>query len=410
MKIKHSAKIEILLNRAIKKIIVRKDLEKMLRSGRKLRVKFGIDPTSSELHLGHLVVLRKLKQLQELGHKIIFIIGDFTAMIGDPSGRTSSRRPLTREQIQKNMVSYIKQVSKILDIKKTEVKYNSQWYKKKRFDFFLELASCSTYSRLTEREEFRSRLKAGLKISVPELIYPLLQGYDSVEVRADVEIGGADQELNLLMGREVQKNYGQPEQNIITIPLLEGIDGKRKMSKTFGNYINLFYKTPLNESEMFGKIMSIPDNLIWKYFDLLTDVSLEEIIELKKETKKNSSSFKEAKLKLAQEIVGFCHNKKTAQRAVSEFERIFSQGKFPEKVEILKLSPCSIEPKKLLLKGKLVSSLSEAQRLIEQGAVSLNSEVIKDWRQKLEIKKPIFIKVGKHRFLKVELILKWNLS
>jgi len=388
MKDKFSDKIEILLSKRVEEAIVKSHLEKRLGSGEKLRVKFGIDPTASDLHLGHSVSLLKLKEFQDLGHQAIFLVGDFTAMIGDPTGRTNARKPLTKAEVKKNMADYIQQAAKILDIKKVEVRYNSEWFLKKGIGFLVQIASRFTHAQLIEREDFQRRIKEGIDITLLELIYPLLQGYDSVELKADVEIGGTDQKFNLLMGRKIQQRFDQPEQDIITVPLLEGTDGDKKMSKSYGNYIGLHE----GSSNMFGKIMSIPDKIMGKYFELLTNVSPKEISGLDPRNQKS---------RLAWEIVNFYHGSKIADNAYEEFNRVFKEGKTPTDIKTIKITPNSIGVKELLVKCELTKSLSKAQRLIEQGAISLDGQVVKDWRQKILIEKPVILKAGKYHFIKL---------
>ena len=293
-------KIKEVLTRGVSEVIVRDDLEKKLLSGKQLRVKFGIDPTAPDLHLGHTVVLRKLRQFQDLGHKVIFLIGDFTATIGDPSGRTFQRQQLPENEIKKNMKDYIRQAGKILDIKKAEIRYNGEWYKKKGALFLMELSSKISYARVMERDDFQKRIKENSDINMLELLYPILQGYDSVELHCDVELGGQDQKFNLLMGRKIQKRYDLPEQDVLTVPLLEGTDGIKKMSKSTGNYI------ALNDSpsDMYGKIMAIPDILILKYIELLTDIDIEEI--------KKMQNPRDQKARLAGENVKMDHREKAA--------------------------------------------------------------------------------------------------
>ena len=388
MKFETENKIKEILNKGVEEVIVKKHLEERLKSGEKLRVKFGIDPTSPDLHLGHSVPLFKLKQFQDLGHQVIFLIGDFTAPIGDPSGRSDMRKILTESEIKQNMKDYVKQAGRILDISKAEIRYNSEWYKKKGADFLMDLSSRFTYARLIARDEFKKRIKQDIDVSMLELLYPLLQGYDSVVLKADVEIGGTDQKFNLLIGRKVQQKFNQPEQDIITVPLLEGTDGVRKMSKSYNNYIGL----EESSSEMFGKIMSIPDNIMGKYFELLTNIPKKEIQDL---------SPRDQKIRLAWEIVCFYHNQEAAARAREEFIKVFKEGKTPSQIKTLKITPRSIGAKELLVKCDLAKSLSEAQRLIEQGAVSLDNQVLKDWRQILQIKKPIVLRAGKYRFVKL---------
>ncbi len=388
MKDKLEDKVKNLLTKGTDEVILKKHLEEKLKSGAKLRVKFGIDPTMRDLHLGHAVPLLKLKQFQDLGHQAILLVGDFTAMIGDPSGRANARKPLTKNEVQKNMADYIRQAAKILDIKKVEIRYNSEWYAREGMDFVVKITSRFTYAQLIEREEFQRRIKAKADISLLELIYPLLQGYDSVELKADVEIGGTDQKFNLLMGRKVQQRFNQPEQDIITVPLLEGTDGTKKMSKSSDNYIGLT-EDPF---KMFGKIMSIPDKIMSRYFQLLTEVPQKEIVDL---------SPRDQKLKLAREIVNFYHGNKTAGQAQEEFIKVFSEGEAPSQIKTIKITPRSIGAKELLVKCDLAKSLSGAQRLIEQGAVSLDGQIVKDWRQKISISKPSILKAGKHHFIKL---------
>jgi len=392
-----SQKIEQLLNRGVDEVINKKHLEKRLKSGEKLRVKFGIDPTAPELHLGHSIPLRKLKQFQDLGHKVIFLIGDFTAKIGDPSGRMERRKPLSEKQIKNNMKDYVKQTSKVLDIKKVEIRYNSEWYKKKKADFLMDLTSRFTYARVIERDDFKRRIKEDIDVSMLELIYPLLQGYDSVELEADVEIGGRDQKFNLLMGRKVQKKYGQPQQDIVTVPLLEGTDGIRKMSKSYRNYIGLI-EPP---EKMYGKIMSIPDSIIWKYFNLLTDISLKKIEDMREKVNMRLLSSKDLKARLAKEVVSFYHSKKAAQEAGKEFKRIFKEKKLPTKIPEIRIKGKKINILDLLIKTKLVSSKSEAKRLILQKGVKIDGKVQKDWKVIIEIKKGTIIQVGKRKFARI---------
>lgn len=389
--------IDELLSRGVDEVIVKTHLERRLKRGDKLRVKFGIDPTSPDLHLGHSVPLRQLKQFQELGHQVIFLIGDFTAMIGDPSGRTALRKPLTRGQIRKNMKDYVKQAGKILNIKKIEVRYNSEWYDKKKADFIMDISSRFTVARLMERDDFKRRMKEDVDISMLEVTYPLLQGYDSVALKADVEIGGTDQKFNLLMGRKVQKRYSQPQQDIITVPLLEGTDGARKMSKTYKNWIRLT-EEPF---KMYGKIMSIPDVLLWKYLKLLTNVSLEEIEETKEGVRKVVVKPRDVKARLAREVVSIYHSKASALKAEKEFNRVFKEHKIPTKIKSYKLREKSLDILTLLTKTKLAPSKAEAKRLVEQGGVKVDGKVIKDWKKEISVKSNMILQVGKRRFIKL---------
>lgn len=390
-------KIQEVLTRGVDEVINKTHLEKRLKAGEKLRVKFGIDPTSADLHLGHSIPLRKLRQFQELGHQVIFLIGDFTAMIGDPSARLGKRRPLMKQEIKKNMQNYTKQAAKILDMKKVEVRYNSEWYKKKRTDFLMDLASRFTYARLIERDEFKKRIKKDIEVSMLELLYPLLQGYDSVALKADVEIGGTDQKFNLLFARKVQKRFGLSQQDIITLPLLIGIDGARKMSKTYRNDIKLTEKP----AEMFGKIMAIPDELIWHYFKLLTDVPLSKIEKIKKELHMVLLTPKEIKLRLAREIAKLYYGEKKSQRAEKEFNKVFKEKKFPSKIKKIVIREKELKLLDLLMKAKMVSSKSEAKRLISQKGVKIDGEIQKDWQKPLRIKKGQILQVGKRKFLKI---------
>jgi len=390
-------KIEEVLTRGVAEVISMEHLEKRLRAGEKLRVKFGIDPTGPILHLGHSVPLRKLRELQELGHQIIFLIGNFTAMIGDPSARLALRKPLTEKEIKKNMRNYSQQAAKILNMKKVEVRYNSEWYKKKGATFLMDLTSRFTYARLIERDEFKKRIERGVDVSMLELIYPLLQGYDSVELRADLEIGGTDQKFNLLMGRKVQKKYNQPQQDILTVPLLEGTDGVRKMSKSYNNYIAL-NEAPL---KMYGKIMSIPDTIIWHYFTLLTNLSLEEIEKMKKEVYQIILNPRDAKARLAKEIVTIYHGKKAAIQAEQEFNKIFKKKKLPSRIPEFKIKEKTLNVLYLLVKTNLASSKSEAKRLVLQNGIKINGKTQKDWKETVQIKKGLILQAGKRKFIKI---------
>jgi len=397
MKIK-TQKIEELLTRGVDEVINRQHLEKRLKSGEKLRVKFGIDPTGSELHLGHSVPFRKLRQFQNLGHKVIFLIGDYTATIGDPSGRSEARKPLAEKQIKNNMKSYINQAGKILNIKKVEIRYNSEWYKKKGALFLLDLTSRFTIARVMERDDFKKRMKEDVDISVLEILYPLMQGYDSVELKADVEIGGRDQKFNFLMGRKVQKRYEQSKQDIIMVPLLEGTDGVRKMSKSYNNYIGLTE----DSLKMYGKIMSIPDGVMWKYFRLLTNISVKEIKDMQNKVfPLGILSPKDVKARLAREIVTMYHSKKEAEKAEKEFNRVFKEKRLPTKIPEIKINRKKIDILDLLVKTELVSSKSDAKRLILQGGVKINKKVQEDWKAVVEIKKGLIVQVGKRRFAKI---------
>ncbi|MFH1207677.1 MAG: tyrosine--tRNA ligase [Patescibacteria group bacterium] len=381
--LRHGKNKEI-LERGVEQVIVKSNLVKRLDSGAKLRVKLGVDPTSPLLHLGHTVVLRKLKQFQDLGHQAIFLVGDFTARIGDPSDKVSARQPLTHMDIQENVATYREQVGKILDLSKVEFRYNSEWHKNMDLAEFFQLASLFSVNQMLERDMFQKRLAAKKPLWIHELMYPLMQGYDSVALRADIELGGTDQTFNVLAGRVIQPAYKQDPQDILTVPLLVGLDGKEKMSKSVGNTVNL------NDSpkEMFGKLMSIPDNLIIKYYTLLTDVPLVDIAGFDLAMKKGANP-RDFKARLAKEIVELYHTKHDAIAAEKEFEKVFSKKEFPS--EIINYSG-SAGTVVATVADVLKKSKSEARRLVEQGAVSHDGEIVKDPNEEA---KPGVYKVGK---------------
>lgn len=393
-----SQKIKEVLNRNVVEIIDRNHLERRLKSGQRLRIKFGIDPTSTDLHLGHSVALRKLKQLQELGHQIIFLIGDMTARIGDPSARVTARKPLSKRETTNNMKGYIQQAAKILDVKKLEVRYNSEWYEKKGVAFLMDLTSRFTYARLIERDDFQKRIRKNIDISMLELLYPLFQGYDSVALKSDLEIGGTDQKFNLLMGRKVQKKYHQPQQDIMTVPLLIGTDGINKMSKSCNNYISL-KETPY---KMYGKIMSIPDNLIWHYFELLSDLPIDDIREKKKAITNNILTPRDAKAGLAREVVAYYFGEQKALAAENEFERVFRREGLPRNIPEVKISEESLDILTLLVATKLACSKSEAKRLILQKGVKIDGKIESNWRKVVKLKKGQVLQVGKKKFVKIK--------
>ncbi|PIS42807.1 MAG: tyrosine--tRNA ligase [Candidatus Kerfeldbacteria bacterium CG08_land_8_20_14_0_20_40_16] len=389
-------KIKTLLERGVEEIIEIDSLKRKLTSGKKLRVKLGIDPTAPDLHLGHWVVLKKLKQFQDLGHQVIFLIGDYTGMIGDPSGRSEVRPMLTIDELKENEKNYISQAGKVLNIKKVEIRHNSEWYNKKKANFIMEISSKFTYARLVERDDFKKRIKNDVDVSMLELFYPLLQGYDSVELKADVEIGGTDQKFNLLTGRKVQKRYNQPQQDIITVPLLEGTDGVRKMSKSYKNYI------AFNDSakEIFGKVMSLPDGLIWKYYKLVTDIPLDRIKKLKKDVQIQQANPRDLKADLAKEVIKIFYLAKDADQAEQEFNEQFRDKKLPDAIPELKLEKKKWDLGGLLVKTGLVSSKSEARLMIEQGAVRINQKKIS--QKEITIKAHDIVQVGKRKFVKVK--------
>jgi tyrosyl-tRNA synthetase len=348
---------------------LRERLAQAAKASRPLRVKAGFDPTAPDLHLGHTVLLRKLKHFQDLGHQVIFLIGDMTGMIGDPTGRNITRPPLTREQIAENAETYRAQVFRLLDRDKTEIRFNSEWFDKFRFEDTVRLASRYTVARLLEREDFSKRYREGTPISVHELLYPLVQGYDSVALGCDVELGGTDQKFNLLVGRELQRDYGQLPQIVLTTPLLEGLDGVEKMSKSKGNYIGITEAPKI----MFGKVMSVSDALMWRYWELLTDASLKEIAAMKSQEPMG------VKLELARRIVADFHGEEAAARAREDFDREVRQGSVPEDIEEVPLpaealSPEGIRTVRLLLGASLAGSRTDAERLLKAGAVEVNGQ------------------------------------
>lgn len=392
-----SQKIKELLERGVEQIIVKESLAKKLASDKKLRVKLGVDPTSPNLHLGHTVVLRKLKQFQDLGHQAIFLVGDFTARIGDPSDKLSKRKSLSLKEIQKNMETYKKQVGKILDLSKVEIRYNTEWHQNMDFAELFQLTSLFTVNQILERDMFQERIKKKKPLWIHELLYPILQGYDSVALRADVEIGGTDQTFNMLAARTIQPYYQQPAQDIITCTLIEGTDGKEKMSMSIGNTINITDEP----KEMFGKIMSLPDHIIIKFFKVLTDVSEKEIAEFEKAIKKGANP-RDYKARLAREIVAIYHGKLASGKAEEEFNKVFKEKQAPSQISTFTAKKGTYPIIDILQASKLISSRSEARRLIEQGAVSFDNKVIKDWRAKVELKDGVIIKVGKRKFVRVK--------
>lgn len=364
---------------------------------RPLRVKLGLDPTAPDLHLGHTVVLQKLKQFQELGHTAIFLIGDFTGMIGDPTGRIETRPALSREELLANAETYKKQVFKILDPEKTEIRFNSEWFEAMSASDMIRLCAKYTMARMMEREDFRNRFQNNIPISIHEFLYPLVQGYDSVALRADVELGGHDQIFNLYVGRDLQRSYGQESQIIVTVPLLEGTDGVNKMSKSYGNYVGIDEPPDV----IFGKLMSISDELMMKYYELLSDITIDELKALKNGIKDGTIHPKDAKILFAKEIIARFHNKEAADNAHANFERVFKEREIPEDIEVVKIKEDDIErwlPRFLLNIG-MVPSTTEGKRMIAQGAVTINGEKIK--AEETPVSNELIIKVGKRRFKKV---------
>ncbi len=385
--------------RGCDELLVQSDWQrKLVRSeagGVPLRIKLGLDPTAPDLHIGHTVVLNKMRQLQDLGHTVIFLIGDFTAMIGDPSGRNSTRPPLTREQIEQNARTYFEQASLVLDPERTEIRYNSEWSDPLGARGMIQLAAKYTLARMLERDDFTKRYKGGLPISVHELLYPLMQGYDSVALKSDIELGGTDQKFNLLVGRELQREYGQEPQCILTMPLLEGLDGVEKMSKSKGNYVGIT-EPP---AEMFGKLMSISDALMWRYFTLLSFRPMAEIERLKAECEQGRNP-RDAKVMLAQEVVARFHSQAAAEQALAAFEARFREGAVPDDIPELRLSGAPLPVAQLLKQAGLVPSTSEAMRNLEQGGVRIDGARIEDKALKLAAGTYV-VQVGKRRFARV---------
>ena len=384
--------------------IIREDelkakIEHASKTGKALRVKLGVDPTAPDIHLGHTVVLRKLKHFQDMGHTAIFLVGDFTAMVGDPTGQSETRPPLTHEQIQENVKTYLDQVYKILDPKKTEVRYNNEWLGKMTGHDMIRLCARYRLARMLEHEDFSSRLEKNSPISVHELLYPLLVAYDSVVLEADVELGATEQKFNLLMGREIQREYGQPAQVAFTMPILVGLDGERKMSKSLGNYIGIT-EPP---GEMFGKLMSISDKLMWSYYELLTDFAPPVIVRLQEEVNMGVLHPMDAKMQLAHTIVAGFHGEEAAKAAAEEFQLVYRDKTAPTDLPEMKL-PWGTRPLfAILTETQLASSRSEAERLIKQGAVEVNGQVEKDVKRTIVLNPAdlLALRVGKKRFLRI---------
>ncbi len=394
----HAAELKT-IKRGVVEIISEPELIEKLRRGKPLRIKAGFDPTAPDLHLGHTVLLQKLKQFQELGHQIIFLIGDFTAMIGDPSGRSETRPSLSEVDIKKNVKTYEEQVFKLLDPKRTQVVFNSAWMEKLTSKDLIQLASRQTVARMLERDDFERRYKKGEPIAIHEFLYPLLQGYDSVQIRADVEIGGTDQKFNLLVGRELQRAHGQEPQVVLTLPLLVGTDGVQKMSKSYGNYIGIAESA----QEIFGKIMSLSDEVMWLYYDLLSDQSSEESQSLREAVRQEKEHPKAVKMRLAHEMVARFHSRTQADQAQEEFEKVFKNKGLPDNIEISTL-PRGGERRllvDLMVDCDLAPSKTEARRLIRQGAVAVNDRRVAEIEERLESSGEYLVKVGKRRFKKI---------
>ena len=398
-----------LIKRGCDELIVEAELREKLKSGRRLRVKLGLDPTAPDLHLGHTVVINKLRQFQDLGHQIQFLIGDFTGMIGDPSGKNETRPPLSREQILQNAKTYQDQVFKILDANRTEILFNSKWSDELGAAGLIRVAATWTVARMLERDDFAKRYAAHQPIAVHEFLYPLMQGYDSVAMKSDVELGGTDQKFNLLVGRELQKHYGQPQQCILTMPLLEGLRGAEKMSKSLGNYVGI------NEpaETIFGKLMSISDELMWRYIELLSFEPIEAVEKWKKEVVEGGNP-RDIKARFAREIVTRFHSAQAAEAAAADFEARFKHGDLPENIPEVTVtipdgsrqSPGRVSElaiTKVLKESQLVSSMSEALRMIEQGGVRINGEKVANKALTLKGGETFVLQVGKRKFARVTL-------
>ncbi len=386
------------IKRGCDELLLEDELKQKLALGRPLRIKAGFDPTAPDLHLGHTVLLNKMRQLQDLGHHALFLIGDFTGMIGDPTGKNATRPPLSREQVLANAQSYRDQVFKVLDPEKTEIVFNSSWMDKLSSADMIKLAATHTVARMLERDDFGKRYRNNQPIAIHEFIYPLVQGYDSVALRADMELGGTDQKFNLLMGRELQKHYGQPAQCVLTMPLLEGLDGVNKMSKSLGNYVGIT-EPP---QEMFGKLMSVSDQLMWRYLELLSSEPMSTIDRWREETEQGRNP-RDIKVLLAQEMVARFHSRRAAEDALAEFEARFKQGVLPEDMPETTVASANgaIGIAHLLKQAGLVDSTSEAIRMIGQGAVKLDGARIDDKALQLKAGAVVVAQVGKRKFARV---------
>ena len=385
-----------LIARGSDEILKREELEARLKLGRPLRIKAGFDPTAPDLHIGHTVLLNKMRQFQELGHQVIFLIGDFTGMIGDPTGKNATRKPLTRDDVLANAQTYSDQVFKVLDRERTEVRFNSEWFGAMTAADMIRLAAQHTVARMLERDDFAKRYAGGQPIAIHEFLYPLCQGYDSVAMKADVELGGTDQKFNLLMGRELQKHYGQAPQCVLMMPLLEGLDGVNKMSKSLGNYIGIA-ESP---TEIFGKLMSVSDDLMWRYYELLSFRGNDEIARFRREVAEGRNP-RDVKVLLAQEIVARFHSQKDAEVALAEFEARFQRGVLPDDMPEISVPAGSLA--QVLKAAGLTPSTSEALRMIAAGGVRLNGEKVGARDTALQAGDCVVLQVGKRKFARVSL-------
>jgi len=386
------------IKRGCDELLVEQELVEKLKTGRPLRVKAGFDPTAPDLHIGHTVLINKLRQLQDLGHEVYFLIGDFTGMIGDPTGKSATRPPLTKEQVRENAKSYTEQVYKILNPELTRVVFNSSWMENLGASGVIRLAATHTVARMLERDDFSKRYRGNQPIAIHEFLYPLLQGYDSVELKADLELGGTDQKFNLLMGRELQKHFGHPPQCILTMPLLEGLDGVNKMSKSLGNYVGIS-EPP---QEIFGKLMSVSDELMWRYIELLSFEPLVTIRQWKRDVDAGRNP-RDIKVVFAQELVSRFYSRQAAEAALADFEARFQKGALPESMPevVLSSGPGGLVVSQLLKQAALVASTSEALRMIEQGGVRINGEKITDKGLILNAGAVVVAQVGKRKFARI---------
>lgn len=386
--------------RGVDEVLVADELEKKLASGKQLVVKAGFDPTAPDLHLGHTVLINKLKILQDMGHQVVFLIGDFTGMIGDPTGKNVTRKPLSRDDVLANAQTYKEQVFKILDPDKTQVRFNSEWMGKLGADGLIKLAASQTVARMLERDDFKKRYQGGQPIAIHEFLYPLIQGWDSVELRADIEMGGTDQRFNLLMGRELQKEQGQTPQTVVTVPLLEGLDGVQKMSKSLGNYIGIT-DAP---NDMFGKVMSVSDDLMWRYFELLSFRSEEDLQALRARVEGGANP-RDIKIELAQELITRFHDSAAADAALQDFIQRFQKNAIPDDMPELTLSlaPEQLGIASVLKEAGLVASTSEAMRMIKQGAVKIDGDKVSDAKHLCQSGSEHVYQVGKRKFARIQI-------
>lgn len=378
---------------------LRETLIKSEKEGKPMIVKLGLDPSAPDIHLGHTVVLRKMKQLQDLGHQIVIIIGDFTGKIGDPTGKSKARKALTTEQVLQNAKTYEEQIFKVLDKEKTIVRFNSEWLAKLNFEDVIKLAATITVARMLEREDFKKRYEGQMPISVHEFFYPLMQAYDSIALEADIELGGTDQRFNLLMGRSLQREFGMESQIVIMMPLIEGLDGKEKMSKSLGNYIGIDEEAGI----MYQKSMEIPDELIIKYYNLVTDVHPDEVNKIETQLKDGSVNPRDIKMNLAREIVTLYHGEEAAKEAEERFKSVFQKGQIPEDIQTIQVKEEDFDLIEVLVSNEIVKSKSEVRRLASQGGVKVNGEKVEDLSTVAK-ESELVVQIGKKKFVKVELV------